>query len=58
MERRESEYNCPRCGEQLVEYWDMRDNGMLVGGKEMQRIGRPRCPKGHQLEWTAAGTPA
>lgn len=57
MEQRDSKYTCPKCGKTLIEYWDMRDSGTLVGGKEMQRIGRPRCPEGHKMEWMLAGHP-
>lgn len=58
MERRESEHKCPKCGEQLYENWDMVSDGGLVPRMEVQRIGRPRCPKGHAItEWTMTGQP-
>ena len=58
MERRESEHKCPKCEAQLVEKWDMVDDGSLAHIKEFQRIGRPYCPKGHRItEWNLAGQP-
>lgn len=55
MVRRPSEFRCPRCDTQLVERWDVAEDG---NRGELVQVGRPYCPRGHYIPgWSADGGP-
>jgi hypothetical protein len=54
-EIRDSQHACPQCGTTLRQVWVYGDDGSIVHNKEWQPVGRPTCPLGHRIEWTAAG---